>query len=817
MTRSILDDARLAIRSFLKQPRFAIIAGATLALGIGLVTAIFSVVNGVLLKPLPNPEPGRLVNIWSNAPGLGYDQFPLSPDIYYFYRTEHRGFADMTMFNGRPFNLVGAGEPGVVPARIVTSTYFSTLGITPAAGATFGERDDQPGAALVALISHRMWQQRFSGAASAVGQAVQLDGEPATIVGVTPAWLDEIDSPDLFVPTRLNSKTPPTGSFGWRVSARLAPGVSAADAEAAFVPLFRRFLDERITTPDYKAFVINGKYRTIVHPMKEDIIGEVARPLWILLGTVLCVLLIACANVANLMLIRADGRRREIAVRSALGARRSWLIRTQLVEAGVLAVVGGVLGVLLAAAAVPALIRLAPSTIPRLNEVSLNPLVLLVAAAATTISALIFGLAPAFRYTRASSVAATRHGARGSTANRSQQRGRKLLVVLQTALTLVLLVGSGLLARSFSRLLATDLGFNPEGVTTFRLTLPASGYKDAAAMSAFERRLFERLAAIPGVEAVGSTSHLPIATSPPGTAFVIDGQPVQPGQLPPMIHYVFVRPGFFETMRMPLVEGRYFDRRDDEPDRREVIVNKVVADRFWPKQSALGKRFQPSGSDNNKLWFTVAGVVAPVLHNGVREEPPALIYYPAALPSSDGDSTRSMTYVLRGRPPGPDAAAIRDAVWGLDRNLPIAVLQTLPEIVRRSYVEFTFTMLTLGIAAMTGLLLGAVGLYGVLSYAVTLRVREIGVRLALGASPGRVMRSVVGQGIFVAGIGLMIGLAGAYGLTRLLGSLLYQTDALDVSTFAAMSAALFVVALLASYLPARRAAGVSPLESLRAE
>jgi len=242
-----------------------------------------------------------------------------------------------------------------------------------------------------------------------------------------------------------------------------------------------------------------------------------------------------------------------------------------------------------------------------------------------------------------------------------------------------------------------------------------------------------------------------------------------------------------------------------------------VADRFWPKQSALGKRFQPSGSDNNKLWFTVAGVVAPVLHNGVREEPPALIYYAAALPSSDGDGTRSMTYVLRGRPPGPDAAAIRDAVWGLDRNLPIAVLRTLPEIVRQSYVEFTFTMLTLGIAAMTGLLLGAVGLYGVLSYAVTLRVREIGVRLALGASPGRVMRSIVGQGILVAGIGLLIGLAGAYGLTRLLGSLLFQTDALDVSTFAAMSAALFVVALLASYLPARRAAGVSPLESLRAE
>ena len=817
MTRSILDDARFALRSFVKQPRFALIASATLALGIGLVTAIFSVVNGVLLKPLPNPEPDRLVNIWSNAPGLGYDQFPLSPDLYYFYRAEHRGFSDMTMFTAQSVNLTGAGDPGVVPALTTTHTYFSTLGITPIAGATYGERDDQPGAPLVTLISHRLWQQRFSGAASAVGQAVQIDGAAATIVGVMPAWVDEPDSPDLFLPARLNAKTPPAGNFGWRVIGRLAPGVRVEDTEAAFIPMVRRFLDERITTPDYRAFVINGKYRTMVHPMKQDIIGDVTRPLWILLGTTFCVLLIACANVANLMLIRADGRRREIAVRSALGARRSWLIRQQLVEAGMLAVIGGVLGIVLAAVAVPALIQLAPSTIPRLSEVAIDPLVLVAAAAVTALSALVFGLAPAFRYTRAASVASTRQGARGSTADRSHHRGRKLLVVVQTALTLVLLVGSGLLARSFSRMLSTDLGFRPEGVMTFRLTVPESSYKDAAAMSAFDRQLVERLSRIPGVESVGATSHLPIANSPPGTAFLIDGQPVQAGQLPPMIHYVFARPGFFETMRMPRVEGRYFDRRDEDPDRREVIVNKVLADRIWPGQSAIGKRLRPSSSDtNNPPWFTVAGVVAPVRHNGIREEPPGLVYYPANAPL-DGRGSRSMTYVLRGRALEPGAAPIREAVWSIDRNLPIAVMRSMIDVVKRSYIEFTFTMLTLGIAAITGLLLGAVGLYGVLSYAVTLRVREIGVRLALGASPGRVMRSIVGQGVAVAGVGLVIGIAGAYGLTRLLGSLLFQTDALDIPTFAAMSAALFVVALLASYLPARRAAGVSPLESLRAE
>jgi predicted permease len=387
-------------------------------------------------------------------------------------------------------------------------------------------------------------------------------------------------------------------------------------------------------------------------------------------------------------------------------------------------------------------------------------------------------------------------------------------VVLQTAMTLVLLVGSGLLARSFSEMLATDLGIRADRVLTFRLTAPESSYRDPASIAAFEERLLGRLAEVPGVEAVGATSHLPIAVAAPGTAFVVDGRPVEPGQLPPLIHYSLVKPGYFAAMGMPVQRGRDFDRRDLEPALREVIVNTVVVDRFWPGQDPIGKRFRPSGGDANQ-WFTVAGVVAPVLQNGVRQPPPALIYFPKNAGGFDG--SRTMTYVLRGRSAVPDAAAVRAAVWAVDPNLPLAVVQAMSEVVDRSYVQFTFTLLTLGIAALTGLVLGAVGLYGVLSYIVTLRVREIGVRLALGAPPSQVMRSIVLQGLVVAAIGLAVGVGGAIALTRLLGNLLFNTAPLDVATFAAMSGVLFLVALLASYLPARRAAAVSPLESLRGE
>jgi predicted permease len=816
MIRTLLTDARLALRGFRKQPRFVIVAALTLALGIGSVTAIFSVVNGVLLKPLPYAEPGRLVNLWSNAAGLKLDQFPLSPDLYFFFRKELRSVEDLAVFRRRDANLTETADPEVVRTAETSASYFDTFRIVPEVGQIYRAGHDVPGAPLTGVISDRLWQRRFGADPAVVGRSVQIDGEAATILGVLPRALDDNGSPDLWIPARFDPANPPTGNFGWLVAARLKPAVTTETAEAEFVPLVRRLTEGGVAGPDYRAFLSDGRYRVMVHAVRDDIVGDLQRPLWILLGTVGFVLLIACANVANLFLIRAEGRQREIAVRTALGATRRALVRKQLVEAFVLAAIGGGLGVLLAASAVPALIHAAPPTLPRLNAVSLDATVLLVALGATLLAALLFGIAPAVRYTRPAALEALRHGGRGSTADKARQRGRMLLVVIQTAMTLVLLVGSGLLVRSFSRLLNADLGFDPHHVLTFRVALPRSSYADRPRVLDFERRLLERLAAMPGVESAGAASAVPMAGGASGTAFVFDGRPTPPGQLPPIIHYKFTAPGYVEAMKLRLLKGRAFDARDLAPDHREILVNQAVADRFWPGADPLGKRVKPSSrTDDGNNWYTVVGVVSSERQDGLREEPPLLFYY--ALGAPYDDPPRTLTYVVRGPNVAHDASAVRAAVWALDPRLPVAVVRTMDEIVSASIVPFTFTMLTLAIAALMALVLGTVGLYGVLSYAVTLRVREIGVRLALGAPPSRVMRAIVTQGVIIAGIGLVIGVAGAYGLTRFLSGLLYGTDALDVPTFLIAPIALLVVAMLASYLPARRAASVSPLESLRSE
>jgi predicted permease len=817
MARSFLDDVRLALRAFRKQPRFVGVAALTLALGIGSVTAIFSVVNGVLLKPLPFPEPDRIVNLWSNAAGLGFDQFALSPDLFYFFRRETKSFDAMTMFRRRDANLTDGGDPEVVRVTEADAGYFSTFRATPAVGQPFVAAHDAPGAPLVVLISDRLWQRRFARDRAILGKSVHVDGDPAAIVGVMPATLDENGSSDLWLPARLDAAHPPTGSFGWLAAARLKAAVSVETAEREFAPLVKRLLDGGITAPDYRAFLADGKYRVLVHSAREDLVGDLRQPLWILLGTVAFVLLIACANVANLCLIRAEGRQKELAVRAALGATRGALVRKQLVEAMVLAAIGGGLGVAFASLAVPALIRAAPSTIPRLAGVHMDGLVFAVAIGAMLLAAAVFGVVPAFRYTRPATLEALRHGGRGATADRSRHRGRQLLVVVQTAMTLVLLIGSGLLVRSFSRMLQADLGFNPHNVLTFRVALPSSSYPDAARILDFDRRLLERLAAIPGVDSVGATSNLPLISSVSGTAFTIDGRPTPAGQRPPLLPYTFTAPGDVEAIGIRVLRGRAFDRRDLTAGSRDVLVTQTMAERFWPNQDPIGRRLRPSTDQGETPgpWFTVAGVVSSERHDGLRAPPPVLVYW--ALGAPFGTGARGLSYVLRGPRVAQDAAAVRAAVRELDPGLPVAIVQTMDEILARSIAAFTFTMLTLGLAAIMALVLGTVGLYGLLSYAVTLRVREIGVRLALGAQPSGVMRAIVGQGVAIVAVGLVVGVGGAVALTRLLSELLYDTKPLDVTTFAATCAALLVVAVTASYLPARRAASVSPLESLRSE
>ena len=813
---TIGQDIKEAILLLRKQPRFLVIASLTLALGIGAVTAIFSVVNGVLLKPLPFPHAERIVSIASTAPGLGYDRFPISPDLFSFYQKENIVFEDMALFQRRRANLTQTGSPEVVDAAIVTHTYFSTLGATFPLGRPFNATEDRNDAARVAVMSHRLWTRKYGSDSSIIGRALPIDGEPTVVVGVGPAWLDEVGSPDLLLPTRFNPANPPMGNFGWNGIGRLKEGVSVASATANLEPLVRRALEEYIKSDNYRAFLKDGAYRPVVRPLKEDIVGNVAQPLWILLATVAIVLLVACGNVANLCLIRAEARQRELAVRLALGGNRGGLVRKLIVEALVLAAIGAALGVALAAAALPILLQLAPSTIPRLDRVRLDPLVLAFTVAAAIVSGLIFGIVPAIRYTRGNMLGVLRHGGRSATDHPGRQRGRNLLVVAQTAMALLLLVGSGLLARSFSKMMNAEMGFDPKQVATFRVGLPTTTYPQSGHLARFGQQLVDRLSQLPGVDAAGAATELPMS-NPSGTAFNFQGKPTEPGRLPPMIQYQTVSRGYFATMRIAMVRGRDFDSSDLRTGVRSVIVNKAAADQYWPGEDPIGKQLrQANGDPKSQLpWSTVVGVVTSIRQSNLRDKPRPVIYFP--LMEDDQNAPRALSYVVRGSRPDMSGDSLRQAVWSIDPGLPLASVQPMDAIVDRSVVQYSFTMLTLAIAAAIALALGAIGLYGVLSYAVSLRTREIGVRLALGAPASLVMRSIVLNGALIAGLGLVLGLLGAIGLTRFLREMLYETAPLDVTTFAAMSALLFVVALLASYLPARKAASVSPLEAMRGE
>ena len=811
------SDLREAARSLRKQPRFLIVASLTLALGIGAVTAIFSVVNGVLLRPLPYPQAERLVNVWSTAPGLGYDQFPLSPDLFLFYRRHNQVFEEMALFQDRRVNLTEAGSPEVVDAMVTTHSYFATVGAGLSRGRAYNADEDKPEGPPVAVISHRLWTRRYGREPGLVGRTIRIDGDAAQVIGIAPAWLDEAGSPDVWIPAKFNPASPPTGNFGWAAVARLKPGVRPDQAATHLEPLVKRAMSEYIQSANYRAFLTDGRYRPVIHTIKEDVIGSVREPLWILLGTVGMVLLVACGNVANLCLVRAESRQREIAVRVALGGSRGGLIRKLLAEATMLSAIGMVLGVAVSAAALPLLLQLAPDTIPRLDQVRIDAPVLLVAIAAAGSSALLFGLVPAIRYTRPDVLACLRHGGRSATDHPGRHRGRNVLVVAQTAMALVLLVGSGLLARSFGRLMSADQGFVPDNVLTFRVALPPTTYAKPAEVVRFTGQLVDALSQLPSVEAAGATTELPVAQNSSGTAFEFDGRPVEAGRLPPIVHYSTVTPGYFNTLRIALLRGNDFDTSDLREGVTTIIVNRAAAAQYWPGQDAIGKRVRGAGSSGpeTRPWYTVKGIVGDVRQESLREPPRAMFYFPIN-PAGDR-APRAVSYAVRGPRVGAQADAVRQAVWRLNGDLPVASLRTMDEVIERSVTQFSFTMLTLGIAAAIALVLGAVGLYGVLSYAVTLRTREIGVRLALGAPPSRVKRGILANAAAITGVGLLLGALGAAGLTRFLGGLLFETKPLDLPTFAGMSALLFAVGLLAAYLPARKAASVSPLEAMRTE
>ncbi len=819
MINRIGRDVRYAFRTLRRSPGFTGVAIATLAIGIGANAAIFSAVNGVLLKPLAFDDADRLVGVWHTAPGLDYPQIPLSGDTYALMRDNNAVFEELALITGAGGILTGNGDPERVAASAVTHTFFPLLGIEPALGRLFTAEEDMPDVPRVVLLTHGLWERRYGGDPGMVGRTIELDGAPVEVIGVLPEGFDYLGNESaLWWPMGIDVTNPPTGSFSFNGLGKLLPGRTTEAAEANLAPLVDRLLEINAESENYVAFLENGRLATLVHPLKEDLIGDSRGPLLLLLGTVGFVLLIACANVANLVIVRSDARRREMAVRSALGAGRGVLARQFMAESGVLAVAGGVLGLMLAYLGVPALLRAAPDGLPRAEEIGIDGTVLLFTLGMVLLSVLLFAGLPMIRSFSASSFGALT-SSRGSTAGKDRHRLRNLLVAGQTALALVLLVGSGLMIRSFNELRNVHPGFDPEGVLTFRVNLPDAQYTTAQGAAGFHMQLLERLAALPGVQRVGAVNSTPMGSNVSGTGHAIEDRPAAPGELPPILYTKYAAPGYFESMGIRLLEGRTLDRADHEQQLANVVVNAAVVNRVWPGESALGRRISFSSNDTTATWYTVVGVVEATRDAGLDEDPRELVYYPLVGANGDEDWTvRNLTYTVKtaGLPTALSGPA-RAEVWALDGNLPVTQIRPMQEILDQSTARISFTMMSLAMSAVVALILGAIGLYGVVSYVVSERTREIGVRIALGAESGEVQRMVVGQGVKLSLLGLAIGLVASLGLTRLMESLLFGTSPTDPFTLVSTSLILLAVGATASYLPARRASAIDPVESLRAE
>lgn len=822
--RAIASPLRQTLRNLLRRPLFAVTAILTLGLGIGATSAIFTVVDAVLIEPLPFPEPATLVGVWHTAPGLDFEEVNQSPATYLVYRAEARGFEDIGLWDNRQASVTGLDAPEQVTSVVVTDGLLPLLRVKPALGRLFTREDDSADAPLTVILGHGYWQERFGADAAALGRTLTVNGRAREIVGVLPEGFRLLRyDPALYLPLQLDPAEVQLGNFDYQGIARLRAGVTLeqANAEVArLIPLAAERFPGGITLE----MLEQARFDANVRPLKEDAVGDIGSVLWVLLGTVGLVLLVACANVANLFLVRAEGRQRELAVRTALGAERYRLAGQLLLESTVLGWLGGGLGLLLALGATRLLVFLGPETLPRLDEISVDGSVVAFTMVISLLAGLFFGLFPVLRYRRLDLVGSLKEGARGSDTSRQRQRVRSALVIAQMALALVLLVGSGLMIRSFQALRQVNPGFaRPAEVLTFRVVVPAAEVEDEIAAAAVTEQILERLAALPGVVSASAAVSITMDGWDGSDAVFVEDFPTPEGQLPPIRRMNFVAPGSFATLENPLLAGRDITW-DDLHERRPVaVVTENFAREYWGEPArALGRRLGTTGSPTERQWREIVGVVGNVHDDGLGQDPTPLVYWPMVLENFWGEkifTQRAMAYAVRtrGRLPESLVPEARAAVWAVNPNLPLADVKTLDEILGQSLARTAFTLVLLGIAAAVALFLGTVGIYGVISYVVSQRTREIGVRMALGARHTDVSMMVLRSGMALVLGGLAIGLAVAVGASRLLAALLYGVRPNDPLTYGGVSLLLAVVALSTAYLAARRAASVDPIEALRAE
>ena len=807
----MIQDIRYAVRKLSRTPAFTAIAALTLALAIGATTAIFSVIDAVLLKPLPFRDPERVVRVTNIRDG---NRMVSSVPDFLDIRTQSKSYSSVAPIDPQAaMNLTGGSEPERVQAARVGATFWSLLGVTPALGRGFAPNEDSQSAGRTVVLSDGLWNRRFGADRRVVGKTIALDGNTYTVIGVAPPQFSFPDRPDVWIPLVFGKDdlNPEGRGAHWMgIIGRLAPNVTVAQATSELVTITRR-LEQQYPES-------NTNMTGAVVPMQEYMVGDVRPALYVMLGAVAFVLLIACANVANLLLVRAASRESEMAVRTALGAGSWRIVRQLVIESVLLAVVGGVLGTLLALWGVDLLLAMAPQGLPRINEVTVNASVLLFTAGVTALTGVVFGLFPALHAARANVSGMLKDGMRGSSGGVASRRARNMLVMTEMALAVVLLVGAGLLIRSFGKLLAVDPGFRAERVVTFAIAAPATKYGQYAERRVLASNLMERMKRVPGVQGAAIVTGMPLINITMRTTAHIVGTPAERPAERKATDVAMVTPGYFSTMGISLVSGRDFTDRDGSGAPVVAIVNHEFVKRYFPNENPIGKHIElgweqdtASTGGNMTLGGEIVGVVGDVKRRGLSQE-----VFPETYASFMQPTFSSFSVVVRSTAdPSTVMAAIRAQVRELDRDLPLSELRQVKELVAASVSRPRFYTTILGVFASIALILAAVGIYGVISYAVSLRTRELGIRIALGASGRQVSGLVLQQGVGLAIAGVLIGGAGAYWLTRLLSKLLFGVSATDPLTFLGVAVLLTAIAAVASFVPARRAAKVDPLLAMR--
>ena len=812
------------LRRLGRSPVFTAITLITLAAGIGANTAVFSVLEGVLLKPLPYPHSEQLAAVRLTAPGINIKDFELSPSDYFIFREQSATFQDIGLYQGDSVSVTGTAEPERVDALIVTDGMLPILGIPPMLGRVFTKADDSPGVPNTAVLTYGYWRRKFGGDPSVIGKTIVVDGKQRQIIGVMPKrfhFLDRSD-PAIVTPFQFDRNKTNLGNFSYNGVARLKSGVTIEQVNAdmaRMLPIVMRSFD---APPGFSIKLFEDAHiGPNAKPLRAEVVGDIGDVLWVLMGSIGMVLLIVCANVTNLMLVRIEGRRQELALRSALGAGWGRIAGELLFESLIIGFLSSVLGLGLVYGALRVLVALAPSGIPRLQEIGIDGTVLLFTLAIAVLASVLFGSIPVLKYAGAHLSTGIREGGRALSQSRQQHRARNVLVVVQVSLALVLLICSGLMIRTFRALTNVNPGFaQPERVQTFRIYIPNTEVKEDERVLRFEQEIQEKIAAIPGVESVAIGTKIPMDNQGWHDPIFAEGRTYAEGELPPLLQFKFMSPGFLGTVQIPLVAGREFTWEDTYQKLPVAIVSENVAREYWPTAGdAIGRRIRVSSKDD---WREIVGVTGDVYDDGVNQKPTKAAYWPLMMSNFESDTLsvrRGVAYAIRSRRAGSEAlmAAVRQAVWSVDPNLPLAEVHTADYFYRRSLARTSFTLITLGVAGGMALLLGVVGIYGVIAYSVSQRTREIGIRIALGAQLPTLTGMFVRQGMLLTSIGLVAGLLVSFGVMRLMSSLLFGVKAMDPVTYIAVSCGLAATAFLACYLPSRRAAGVDPVEALRAE